>query len=173
MSRKTLIFIPTFDERENVSPMAEQLLALKLGADIVFMDDNSPDGTGAIVERLAQAHPVRCLHRPGKMGLSSGVIDGWKVALYPTTSHARVELDLQTIYLPTKPLTIAKVRQLLAHEIEVHAFRSNAGRHSVLALLSSGTQHSMVTDEGLAIWYEAEVERQSSNSCACHRSWPK
>jgi len=90
--------------------------------------------------------------------------DGWKVAHDPTTSHARVELDLQTLYLPTKPLTIAKVRQLLAHEIEVHAFRSNAGRHSVLALLSSGTQHSMVTDEGLAIWYEAEVERQSNKS---------
>jgi uncharacterized protein DUF1704 len=90
--------------------------------------------------------------------------DGWQVALDPTTSHTRVELDLQTIYLPTKPLTLAKVRQLLAHEIEVHAFRSNAGRQSVLALLSSGTQHSMVTDEGLAIWYEAEVERQSSKS---------
>src|SRR5579883_166678 len=90
--------------------------------------------------------------------------DEWKVALDGTTSHARVELDLQTVYLPTKPLTLAKVLQLLAHEIEVHVFRSSAGRKSVLALLSSGTKHSMLTDEGLAIWYETEVDRQSRKS---------
>ncbi len=90
--------------------------------------------------------------------------DEWKVALDATTSHARVELDLQTVYLPAKPLTIAKVLQLLAHEIEAHVFRSSAGKKSVLALLSSGTQHSMSTDEGLAIWYETEVERRPRKS---------
>jgi dolichol-phosphate mannosyltransferase len=51
-----------------------------LDGEIVIVDDNSPDGTGAIVDRLAQTYPVRCLHRPGKLGLSSGVIDGWKFA---------------------------------------------------------------------------------------------
>jgi dolichol-phosphate mannosyltransferase len=51
-----------------------------LDGEIIVVDDNSPDGTGAIVDKLAETYPVRCLHRPGKMGLSSGVIDGWKFA---------------------------------------------------------------------------------------------
>ena len=58
-----------------------------------MVDDNSPDGTGAIVDRLAEHFPVRCLHRPGKMGLSSGVIDGWHFARADSAALGAMDAD--------------------------------------------------------------------------------
>jgi dolichol-phosphate mannosyltransferase len=66
----------------------------KLDGEIVVVDDNSPDGTGDIVERLAAGgYPVRCLHRPGKMGLASGVIDGWKFARPDSEALGAMDAD--------------------------------------------------------------------------------
>lgn len=81
---KFSIVIPTYNEAGGIERLVVALDDVfkknNLDGEIVIVDDNSPDGTGAIVDRLAQTYPVRCLHRPGKMGLSSGVIDGWKFA---------------------------------------------------------------------------------------------
>jgi dolichol-phosphate mannosyltransferase len=69
---RTLIFIPTYDERENVGPICEQIVALGLDADVAFMDDNSPDGTGLAIDELAAKLPrVLALHRSGKLGIGS------------------------------------------------------------------------------------------------------
>ena len=77
MAVKTLIFIPTYNERNNVERMAEQLLALGLDADVVFMDDHSPDGTGDILDRVARERPrVLALHRAQKLGIGSAHLDG-------------------------------------------------------------------------------------------------
>ena len=71
-SKRTVIVVPTYNENKNVEPMCEQLLALPLDADVVFMDDHSPDGTGEIIDRLSREHPrVQALHRPGKLGIGS------------------------------------------------------------------------------------------------------
>ena len=59
-------------------------------------------------------------------------------------------------------MSITKVRELLAHEIEVHAFRSSAGARSSLAILSSGLQGYLDIEEGLAISYADEAIRQGS-----------
>jgi dolichol-phosphate mannosyltransferase len=76
--------VPTYNEAGGIEQLIATLDAVfkrnALDGEIVVVDDNSPDGTGAIVDRLADRYPVRCLHRPGKMGLSSGVIDGWNFA---------------------------------------------------------------------------------------------
>ncbi len=76
--------IPTYNEAGGIEKLLRAVdgvfKANDLDGEIVVVDDNSPDGTGAIVERLSAELPVRCLHRPGKLGLSSGVIDGWKFA---------------------------------------------------------------------------------------------
>ncbi|MDQ2680180.1 MAG: polyprenol monophosphomannose synthase [Candidatus Eremiobacteraeota bacterium] len=81
---KFSIVIPTYNEAGGIERLITTLDGVfkqnALEGEIIIVDDNSPDGTGAIVDRLAQQYPVRCLHRPGKMGLSSGVIDGWKFA---------------------------------------------------------------------------------------------
>ena len=63
-----LIFVPTYNERDNVASMLEQLQKLNLGADILFLDDNSPDGTGKILDELAAKTPeMSVIHRPGKL----------------------------------------------------------------------------------------------------------
>jgi len=76
--------IPTYNEAGGIEKLLRALddvfKANGLDGEIVVVDDNSPDGTGTIVDRLSTELPVRCLHRPGKLGLSSGVIDGWKFA---------------------------------------------------------------------------------------------
>ena len=79
---KTLIIIPTYDERENVGPISQAVLQSVPGADILFVDDNSPDGTGHLLDELAQQEPrIHVLHRPGKQGLGRAYIAGFQWAL--------------------------------------------------------------------------------------------
>ncbi len=74
---KTLLFIPTYNERDNVRRMCEALLKLPLDADIAFLDDNSPDGTGEILDELAHTHPrVHVIHRAGKEGIGTAHLAG-------------------------------------------------------------------------------------------------
>jgi dolichol-phosphate mannosyltransferase len=91
------IVIPTYNEAGGIETLLRALdgifRANSLDGEIVVVDDNSPDGTGAIVDRLAQTLPVRCLHRPGKLGLSSGVIDGWKVARKESVALGAMDAD--------------------------------------------------------------------------------
>lgn len=79
---KTFVVIPTYDERENVAPMADAVLSSASFVDILFVDDNSPDGTGeaidALVERDARVH---VLHRRGKEGLGRAYVAGFRAAL--------------------------------------------------------------------------------------------
>ncbi len=95
---KFSIVVPTYNEADGI----ERLIATVrdvfeqngLDGEIVVVDDNSPDGTGTIVDRLqAEGYPVRCLHRPGKMGLSSGVIDGWKFARPDSLAVGAMDAD--------------------------------------------------------------------------------
>ena len=77
MSCRTLVFIPTYNERGNAPEMCAQLNALGLDADILFVDDNSPDGTGEILESLKEKFPRLIVsHRPGKLGIGSAHLDG-------------------------------------------------------------------------------------------------
>ncbi len=72
MANKILIFIPTYMERENVGRISEKILLLNLDADILFVDDNSPDGTGQILDEIAARHEnIQVLHREGKLGIGS------------------------------------------------------------------------------------------------------
>ncbi len=64
-----------------------------LDGEIIVVDDNSPDGTGDVVEQLARELPVRCLHRRGKLGLSSAVIDGWKIARPESVALGAMDAD--------------------------------------------------------------------------------
>lgn len=74
---KPLIFIPTYNEAENVEVLFNQIKALGLDADILFLDDNSPDGTGEIIDRLvAHNKGVSVLHRSGKLGIGSAHMRG-------------------------------------------------------------------------------------------------
>jgi dolichol-phosphate mannosyltransferase len=94
---KFSIVVPTYNEAGGIERLVQTVSdvfrANDLDGEIIVVDDNSPDGTGAIVDRLAQTYPVRCLHRPGKMGLSSGVIDGWKFARPESEALGAMDAD--------------------------------------------------------------------------------
>lgn len=78
------IIVPTYNEAESLPVLAERLFqalqAAGLEAELVVVDDSSPDGTGDVAEKLAQEHPMQVLHRPPKSGLASAVWDGMEKA---------------------------------------------------------------------------------------------
>jgi glycosyltransferase involved in cell wall biosynthesis len=71
------IIIPTYNESENIARLVGEIRALPLGARVIVVDDNSPDGTGEIVDALASRDAsVYAVHRPGKLGLGTAHIAG-------------------------------------------------------------------------------------------------
>ena len=81
---KLTIVIPTYNEAENLPKLAAALLALPVeGLSLFVVDDNSPDGTGEIADRLAADHPERVavMHRAGKLGLGTAYIQGFQQAM--------------------------------------------------------------------------------------------
>jgi dolichol-phosphate mannosyltransferase len=75
---QALIVVPTYNERDNVRGIAERLLAALAQTDLLFVDDNSPDGTGALLDEIAAAHPrVHVMHRAGKLGLGTAYVEGF------------------------------------------------------------------------------------------------
>src|ERR1051325_11392585 len=77
-----LIIVPTYNERENLSALAQRLLALPTPVDLLVVDDNSPDGTGQLADELAAKHPsIHVLHRAEKNGLGRAYLAGFKWAL--------------------------------------------------------------------------------------------
>jgi dolichol-phosphate mannosyltransferase len=76
------VIIPTYNERENIGLLVEEILNLGLDSQVIVVDDNSPDGTGQLVDDLASQHSgVQVIHRPGKLGLGTAHIAGMKAAL--------------------------------------------------------------------------------------------
>ncbi len=79
---KPFIVIPTYNEADNLEKIVKQIYALHPHFHIIVVDDNSPDGTGQIADRLAREHPqTHVIHRPRKMGLGRAYVDGFKLAL--------------------------------------------------------------------------------------------
>jgi dolichol-phosphate mannosyltransferase len=78
MKRKISIIVPTYNESENIKPLIERLgnTLRQDEYEILVVDDNSPDGTADIAESLSKEYNVRIIHRPGKSGLASAVIEG-------------------------------------------------------------------------------------------------
>lgn len=77
-----VVVIPTYNERENIESLIQEVLSLSLGLNILVVDDNSPDGTGAVVSKLAEESPkVRLLTRKKRKGRGSAGVDGFKKAL--------------------------------------------------------------------------------------------
>lgn len=80
---KSLVIIPTYNEKENAAAIIEAVIALDPPFDVLIVDDNSPDGTAAIVKAKMAEHPGRVfiLEREGKLGLGTAYIAGFKWAL--------------------------------------------------------------------------------------------
>ena len=81
---KTTIIMPTYNEAENLPDLVEKIMSLpKSNINLLFIDDNSPDGTGQVAEDLGKKHPgrIQVIHREGKLGLGSAYILGFKTVL--------------------------------------------------------------------------------------------
>ena len=79
---KTVVVVPTYNERENLPPLVERLLALPVPVDLLVVDDNSPDGTGKLADEMAATRPsIHVLHRNEKNGLGRAYLAGFKWAL--------------------------------------------------------------------------------------------
>lgn len=75
MPPRILIALATYNERDNLAPLVAEIRAAVPTADVLILDDNSPDGTGAIADQLAQVDGrVTVLHRAGKLGLGTAVL---------------------------------------------------------------------------------------------------
>jgi dolichol-phosphate mannosyltransferase len=109
-SSKLLLFIPTHNEAENAQRLCRELSALRLGADILFCDDNSPDGTGEILDGLAREFShVRVIHRSGKLGIGSAHQEGIRHA-YAHGYDTLVTMDCDFTHQPAdvqRLLTVA------------------------------------------------------------------
>jgi dolichol-phosphate mannosyltransferase len=99
---RACVCLPTYDERENLEPML-RALAEVLGPDdrVLVIDDNSPDGTGELADRLAAAapHEVQVLHRAGREGLGPAYLHGFRVALDGGASFV-MEMDADLSHDP-------------------------------------------------------------------------
>lgn len=77
-----IVLIPTYREKENIETLIRAISSLPVSFDILIIDDNSPDGTAEIVKGLLPSFPnVHLLERPGKLGLGTAYITGFKWAL--------------------------------------------------------------------------------------------
>ncbi|MCS7221834.1 MAG: polyprenol monophosphomannose synthase [Anaerolineae bacterium] len=76
------VVVPTYNERENLPDLVRALLALPLKVQVIIVDDNSPDGTGQLADRLAlETGRVAVIHRPSKQGLGTAYTAGFRCAL--------------------------------------------------------------------------------------------
>lgn len=97
---KTLIIIPTYNEIDNIKKLLEQVLAKSETIEVLVIDDNSPDGTALRVKFMQSSEPrIHILERPGKMGLGSAYVTGFKYALERDYDYI-IEMDADFSHNP-------------------------------------------------------------------------
>jgi dolichol-phosphate mannosyltransferase len=104
LGQGALIVIPTYNERSNLEPFVEATLGVAPRAHLLIVDDNSPDGTGALADEIAARDArVRVLHRPGKLGLGTAYVAGFQLGLqdgYRYLFEMDADLSHDPRYLP-------------------------------------------------------------------------
>jgi len=96
-----LVCIPTYNEQDNILQIIDAVLAQGDDIEVLIIDDNSPDGTGDIVENLKKTNKrVHLLRRPGKMGLGTAYIDGFKFGLALPNIGYLMEMDADFSHNP-------------------------------------------------------------------------
>lgn len=102
---RTLLIIPTYNERENLTSLCTQIHDALPAADILVVDDNSPDGTGELADTLAKKHTyLKVLHRAGKLGLGTAYLAGFRYAIehgYDYVFEMDADFSHDPCYLPS------------------------------------------------------------------------
>jgi dolichol-phosphate mannosyltransferase len=101
---KTLVIIPTYNELENIPLLLKEIFCYAPTTDVLIVDDNSPDGTGALADQISAGDQrVHVLHRSGKLGLGTAYIAGFKYALahgYDAAFEMDADFSHHPRYLP-------------------------------------------------------------------------
>jgi len=101
---KTFIVVPTYNEKDNLPIMIEELFKLNIeDLHILIVDDSSPDGTGEIADKISEKHPdgVSVIHRKGKLGLGTAYLAGFKYSLEHGADQI-VQMDADFSHNPEK-----------------------------------------------------------------------
>ncbi|MDB5082744.1 MAG: hypothetical protein JWP00_4668 [Chloroflexi bacterium] len=126
-ARITTVVVPTYNETENIERLLETLFNLDIpDLRVIIVDDNSPDGTGALAERLGRDlynNNVEVLHRPGKLGLGPAYLAGFKHALSKGAAYI-VEMDADFSH---DPATLKRFREAIEEAEVVVGSRYVAG----------------------------------------------
>jgi dolichol-phosphate mannosyltransferase len=139
MAYELSIIAPTFNEAGNVAPLVERLAQSLTGVawEILFVDDNSPDGTAARVEEIAQRSAnVRCLKRIGRRGLASACLEGFGATEAPFIAVMDADLQHDEALLP-RMLAILRESETELVVASRFAAGASAGEHSMLRRLIS------------------------------------
>ena len=100
---RTLVIVPTYNERDNLPGLVAAIREQLDEAEILVVDDASPDGTGELADRLAETAPVHVLHRAGKAGLGSAYVAGFRFAIeqgYEAVIQMDADFSHHPGYLP-------------------------------------------------------------------------
>jgi dolichol-phosphate mannosyltransferase len=98
------IVVPTYNERDRLADLVEAIFrayaAERVDGELVVVDDNSPDGTGALADDLARRFRLRVIHRAGKLGLGTAVVEGFEMASAPIVGVIDADLSHPPQLLP-------------------------------------------------------------------------
>lgn len=98
------IVVPTYNERERLTDLVDAIFdaysAERLDGELIIVDDNSPDGTGALADDLAARYRITVLHRAGKLGLGTAVIAGFEAATAPVVGVIDADMSHPPNLLP-------------------------------------------------------------------------
>ncbi len=101
---RLLVSLATYNERENLPKLIEEIHAIAPHADVLVIDDNSPDGTGKVADELSASDPrVKVLHRPGKLGLGTALLAAMNYAMehdYELMQNMDADFSHSPQYLP-------------------------------------------------------------------------
>ena len=126
---KILVVIPTYNEKENIQRLVEKILHLSLSLSVLIIDDNSPDGTGEIADKLASEYsPVKVIHRSGNPSEGLSRRDGYRYAIINNYDYV-IEMDADFSHNPEEiPKFLEQIRTgmwLLAQGLLMEVSRSD------------------------------------------------
>ena len=98
------VVVPTYNERDRLQELVAALFdayaRAGLDAELIIVDDNSPDGTGRLADQLAKSARIRVIHRAGKLGLGTAVIEGFTTSQAPIVGVIDADLSHPPVLLP-------------------------------------------------------------------------
>ena len=115
----SLVIIPTYDEKENVSDIIQAVFGLGADLDILIVDDGSPDGTAEIVKKLQEEYKnLHLLERKGKLGLGTAYIEGFQFALENNFEFV-FEMDADFSHNPVDLIALKNACENVGHDLAI------------------------------------------------------